>query len=102
MGLTIERMEYGSKILGNAFSFEKAGDVLPWHSHDKYNDHHITIVGKGEFTMEVRGEEPCTIRSGDLIDMKPGTWHQFTSLTDDARLFNICKEELIVDKKRPR
>lgn len=95
MALCVNRMEYGSKIFGNAFVFEDVGDVLPWHTHE-FGDQHITIVAKGEFTMEVRDEPPCTIRAGDLIDTPPGVWHQFTALVEDSRLFNICKEELKV------
>lgn len=94
MGLVIQRMEYGSKILGNEFVFEDVGDVLPWHNHERYNDHHLTIVAKGDFLLEVRGEKPRTISAGDLIDTPVGTCHQFTALTLRAKLVNICKEEL--------
>lgn len=94
MTLSFNYMEYGTKIVGKAFVFEEVGDVLPWHTHE-FNDQHITIVAKGEFTMEVKGEEPCTIRAGDLIDTPPGVWHQFTALIKDSRFYNIYKEELI-------
>lgn len=94
MGLAINRLEYGSKIVCNALVFEDVGDVLPWHTHE-FNDQHITIVAKGEFTMEVRDEAPRTISAGDLIDTPPGIFHQFTALTPDARLFNIFKEQLL-------
>lgn len=92
MALSVNPMRYGSRIVGNAFVFD-VGDMLPWHTHE-FEDQHITIVAKGEFTMEVKGEEPCTIRAGDLIDTPPGVWHQFTALVEDSRLYNICKEEL--------
>lgn len=86
-------MKYGSKINCGILVFEEAGDVLPWHTHE-FEDQHITIVAKGEFTMEVRDEPPCTIRAGDLIDTPPGVWHQFTALVKDSKLYNIGKEEL--------
>lgn len=78
-------------ILGNAFVFEEAGDVLPWHEHG-VEDQHIIVVAKGELRMEVRGEEPSTIRAGDLIEVGAGVCHQFTALTDDARMFTMCKD----------
>lgn len=93
MGLSIEHMEYGM-IVGNAFTFEQAGDVLEWHGHEKGSGRHIVIVGRGEFKMEVEGAPECIIKAGDLINPPDDPPHQFTALVAGSKLFNICKEEL--------
>jgi quercetin dioxygenase-like cupin family protein len=84
-------------IRGTIYTFEQAGDVLPWHVHGQ-TDAHITIVARGQMRMETSADRGRTISDtyelaeGHCIDTGPGVFHQFTALTDNVRIFNIIKE----------
>lgn len=85
-------------LRGVIYTFEVVGDTLSYHTHG-VNDAHITIVARGRMMMQlgivVDGqfvvEETMELGEGKCIDTEPGVYHQFVSLTDDARIFNIIK-----------
>lgn len=83
-------------LRGVIYTFEVAGDVLPYHTHGPL-DAHITIVARGRVRMELGIlkdgafliEEAMGLREGGCVDTVPGVYHQFVATTDDARIFNI-------------
>jgi quercetin dioxygenase-like cupin family protein len=71
------------------YTFEKAGDELPKHVHDKATVH-ITIVARGRVKVYSHDWE-IEASAGQLLDFREGEPHGFIALEDDSRIFNIPK-----------
>lgn len=76
-------------LSGIVYTFEKAGDVLPMHTHTE-GDAHITIVARGK--IRAHGNEWETEYSaGAVIDFPSEQSHEFVALEDNSRIVNITK-----------
>jgi len=53
------------------------GDKVPWHHHE--NEDECFIVIDGELLMEEEGNEPFTMRKGDLHVVKKGVTHRVSA-----------------------
>ena len=60
---------------------EKAGTVIPQHSH-KFS--HMTVVACGAIRVELNGVVKGDFVSPSVIDIPAGTKHLFTTLVDDT------------------
>jgi len=80
---------------GELFTFEKAGDVLPMHTHDE--NAHITMIMRGRFRIHGPGIGDKEYGEGAFIDWAPGVTHEFVALTDNARMANISKIRQVED-----
>lgn len=76
-------------IRGIIYDFEKIGDVLPKHNHDK-NTVHITIVARGKIKVYSHDWE-LEATPGQILDFRPNEPHEFMALEDNTRIFNILK-----------
>ena len=77
------------KLLGMIYTFEKAGDMLPMHTHTGGNAH-ITIVARGK--IKAHGNEwDAEYSAGAVIDFPTDQSHEFLALEDDSRIVNIVK-----------
>lgn len=76
-------------ISGTIYDFEKTGDVLPKHIHDKTNVH-ITIVCTGKIKAYSHDWE-IEVNAGQIIDFKIGEPHELMALEDNTRIINILK-----------
>jgi quercetin dioxygenase-like cupin family protein len=77
------------KLSGNVYTFQKAGDVLPMHTHTEDNVH-ITIVARGK--IKAHGNEwSAEYSAGAVIDFPPNQSHEFIALEDNSRIVNIIK-----------
>lgn len=77
------------KLVGTVYTFEKAGDVLPMHTHT-YGDAHITIVARGK--IKAHGNEwEAEYSAGAVIDFPSNQSHEFIALEDNSRIVNIVK-----------
>jgi quercetin dioxygenase-like cupin family protein len=81
--------DYGD-IRGARYDFEKAGDILPKHVHNKDNVH-ITIVAKGRIKIYSH-DWSIEASAGQLVDFRPNEPHEFMALEDGTRIFNIIKK----------
>jgi quercetin dioxygenase-like cupin family protein len=77
------------KLSGIVYTFEKAGDTLPMHTHQEGNAH-ITIVARGKVKAHGNNWE-AEYRSGAVIDFPPDQSHEFIALEDNSRIVNITK-----------
>jgi hypothetical protein len=77
-------------IKGVMHTFEKAGDVLPKHTHDE-NTVHITIVARGRILARSHDWE-LEAGAGQLLDFRPNEPHELLALEDNTRIFNINKK----------
>jgi quercetin dioxygenase-like cupin family protein len=78
-----------SKLSGTVYTFEKAGDVLPMHTHTE-GDAHITIVARGK--IKAHGNEwEAEYSAGAVIDFPSNQSHEFIALEDNSRIVNIIK-----------
>lgn len=87
MSLRSQPFERGT-LRGTIYTFEKAGDRLDMHSHDKTTVH-VTFIGKGPVEV-TNGDWIRTGMTGDFWDFDPGQ-HEFTALVDGAKIYNIIK-----------
>jgi quercetin dioxygenase-like cupin family protein len=77
------------KLSGMVYTFEKAGDKLPMHTHTDGNAH-ITIVARGK--IKAHGNEwEAEYSAGAVIDFPTDQSHEFTALEDNSRIVNITK-----------
>jgi quercetin dioxygenase-like cupin family protein len=77
------------KLSGTVYTFEKAGDVLPMHTHTE-DDAHITIVARGK--IKAHGNEwQAEYSAGAVIDFPSNQSHEFIALEDNSRVVNIQK-----------
>jgi quercetin dioxygenase-like cupin family protein len=77
------------KLSGGVYTFEKAGDMLPMHTHTGGNAH-ITIVARGK--IKAHGNEwEAEYSAGAVIDFPTDQSHEFIALEDDSRIVNIIK-----------
>jgi len=77
------------KLSGTIYTFEKAGDMLPMHTHQE-GDAHITIVARGK--VKAHGNEwSAEYGAGSVIDFPADQSHEFVALEDNSRIVNIQK-----------
>jgi len=77
------------KLSGVVYTFQKAGDTLPMHTHTGGNAH-ITIVARGK--IKAHGNEwQAEYSAGAVIDFPTDQSHEFIALEDDSRIVNIVK-----------
>lgn len=77
------------KLIGMVYTFEKAGDTLPMHTHAEGNAH-ITIVARGR--VKAHGNEwSAEYGTGSVVDFPSNQSHEFVALEDDSRIVNIVK-----------
>jgi quercetin dioxygenase-like cupin family protein len=77
------------KLVGTVYTFEKAGDVLPMHTHSGGNAH-ITIVARGK--VKAYGNEwEAEYSAGAVVDFPSDQSHEFMALEDNSRIVNIIK-----------
>lgn len=77
------------RLSGVVYTFEKAGDVLPMHTHS-HLDAHITIVARGKIKARGNGWE-TEYSAGAVIDFPANQSHEFIALEDNSRVVNIQK-----------
>jgi quercetin dioxygenase-like cupin family protein len=88
--LSVEILKDLGDIRGAMYSFEKAGDILPKHMHNEF-DNHITIVALGKIKVYSHDWEK-EIVSGQLVNFRSGEPHEIMALEDNTRIFNIVKK----------
>jgi len=77
------------RLAGAVYTFPKAGDVLPMHTHTE-GDAHITIVARGKIKARGNGWE-TEYSAGAVIDFPANQSHEFVALEDNSRIVNIIK-----------
>jgi quercetin dioxygenase-like cupin family protein len=88
MSLLSNPLSAGS-IVGTIYTFEKAGDVLPMHTHVE-GTAHITIVARGK--IKAHGNNwSAEYGEGTVVDFPPNQEHEFIALEDNSRIVNIQK-----------
>ena len=88
--LSSKPLEGLGDIRGVIYDFEKAGDILPKHTHTE-NDVHITIVARGKIKAYSHDWEQEAI-AGQILDFRPGEPHEIMALEENTRIFNILKK----------
>jgi len=88
--LQVKKLEGCGDIRGSMYTFEKIGDILPKHNHTEV-DAHITIVSRGKIKAYSHDWE-LIAEAGQMMNFKSGEPHEFISLEDDTRIFNIVKK----------
>lgn len=87
--LSVKDLQNLGELRGNMYDFEKAGEVVPMHTHDDHSAH-ITIVAKGKLKAysDTWSQEAT---AGQLINFKSGQPHELMALEDNTRIYNINK-----------
>lgn len=75
------------QLTGIAYTFARAGDVLPGHAHDEAGTH-ITVFARGSFLARGVGWERKHL-PGDVIEFIAGQWHEIEALEDNSKLVNV-------------
>jgi quercetin dioxygenase-like cupin family protein len=88
--LLVKQLENLGDLSGSMYDFEKAGDILPKHTHTEDNVH-ITIVARGKVKAYSHDWEMEAV-AGQLLDFRPNEPHEIVSLEDNTRIFNIVKK----------
>ena len=78
------------KLVGTIYTFEKAGDALPMHTHLEGAEH-ITIVARGKVKVHGSGWE-MEKSAGAVIDFPANQEHEFIALENNSRIVNIQKQ----------
>lgn len=65
------------------------GEDIPWHNHK--NEDELFYIVEGSLLFEVEGQEPFTMRAGDLYIVPRGVNHRVSSAEE-------CKIMLIENK----
>ena len=65
------------------------GEEIPWHSHAGEDE--LFYILDGSLLFEIRGEEPFTMRKGDLFIVRRGVEHRVSST-------EACSILLVEDK----
>jgi quercetin dioxygenase-like cupin family protein len=76
-------------LSGTVYTFEKAGDTLPMHTHTG-GDAHITIVARGKIKAHGNAWE-AEYSAGAVVDFPTNQSHEFIALEDNSRIVNIIK-----------
>jgi len=87
--LSVKPLEGLGDLRGAIFEFEKAGDIVPKHTHDETNAH-ITIVARGSIKAYSHDWE-VVVEAGKCLNFPPNQPHEFMALEDNTRIFNIIK-----------
>lgn len=88
--LLANRLENVGDLRGSIYDFEKAGDILPKHSHTEDNIH-ITIVARGRIKAYSHDwEQEGT--AGQIFNFRPEEPHELMALEDNTRIVNIQKK----------
>lgn len=53
------------------------GDAIPWHNHPGEDE--LFLILDGELRFEIEGENPFTMKTGDLYIVERGVNHRVTS-----------------------
>lgn len=77
-------------IQGAIYNFEKAGDILPKHTHTE-TDVHITIVTNGKIKAYSNDWE-IEASPGQILDFRVGEPHELMALEDNTKIINIVKK----------
>jgi quercetin dioxygenase-like cupin family protein len=88
--LLVKQLENLGDIQGSMYDFEKLGDILPKHNHDK-NTAHITIVARGK-VKAYSHDWSIEAVAGQLLDFRQNEPHEIMALEDETRIFNIIKK----------
>jgi quercetin dioxygenase-like cupin family protein len=88
--LLVKPLEGLGNLQGSMYDFEKAGDLLPKHSHSE-DTVHITIVARGKIKAYSHDWEQEAV-AGQLLNFRPNEPHEFMALEDNTRIFNILKK----------
>jgi len=88
--LLVKPLENLGDIRGVMYDFEKAGDVLPKHTHSDF-DVHVTIIARGRLKAYSH-DWSMEATAGQLVDFRPGEPHELMALEDNTRIFNIIKK----------
>lgn len=88
--LSVKDLQNLGELRGNMYDFEKAGEIVPMHTHSD-DDVHITIVTRGKLKAysDTWSHEAT---AGQLINFNPGQPHELMALEDNTRIFNINKK----------
>lgn len=76
-------------------------DNGPWEAPEPYHSHpheQTSYVAKGEIIFFCEGEEPQTLKEGDMFAVHSGKKHSIQMLTPEARLidcFTPLREEFL-------
>ena len=65
------------------------GEDIPWHNHK--NEDELFYILEGNLLFEIDGEEPFTLKEGDMFVVKKGINHRVSSSEE-------CKIMLIENK----
>jgi quercetin dioxygenase-like cupin family protein len=65
--------EEGKEVNVQVYTFTP-GAVLPWHIHP--DAHEVAYVLEGDFTFEVAGEKPVTLKPGQVDYLPPNVVHR--------------------------
>ena len=88
--LLANRLENVGDLRGSIYDFEKAGDILPKHSHTE-DSIHITIVARGRIKAYSHDwEQEGT--AGQIFNFRPEEPHELMALEDNTRIVNIQKK----------
>src|SRR4051812_39860358 len=69
--VVMERAEF--RVLRD---WAEAGAVRRMHNHADATYHVFTLL-TGQLTLTVEGQEPVTVKAGDVLDLKAGVMHTF-------------------------
>jgi quercetin dioxygenase-like cupin family protein len=87
--LLVNPLSFG-ELKGGIYDFEKAGDILPKHTHDEMSVH-ITIVARGKLKAYSHDWEKEAV-AGQVMDFRAGEPHELMALEDNTRIINIVKK----------
>lgn len=66
------------------------GEEIPWHNHD--NSDELFYIVEGELLMEVEGESPFLMQTGDYYIVKKGVNHKVSSKAECKVMLFEAKE----------
>ena len=77
-------------VRGAIYTFEKVGDMIQMHKHNK-NNIHITIVARGKIEHRIDGQKPTVHECGNMLEFPDNVIHEIRALEDNTRTYNIIK-----------
>jgi len=86
------------EIWGTTYTFEKAGDVFPTHTHVTEQDNHITVLAFGAIKCTGHPKHEGKIleakAGGTIMNWKVGEPHGFVGLVDGTTIVNMRKARI--------
>jgi len=86
---------------GTVYRFPKAGDRVPWHTHEADGSEHLVVVTRGTILFATDDGECVVLEAGSHYHVPLNVRHMLTAEVDDSECSNIQVKTLTATLTAP-